>query len=585
MKEKRKGTCNLLLKLREKMVASGKWLSNIIKKVDKEKTKSFFASLVRVSGYAFVGIISIIYGLSKQNIDVVNNHFYAHIPKYLYTYDVLFEVVMQILATSMFCVLFSRIYLYNKNIIKGKRLYTWSPKFGIGLISISLLVYGMLIYKGMSPNPFCAIIATLVNVGPIVFSIWVYLYKEKEKKPQNKKDDEDSQKKEEGKNPHIYAARYTLVAPALLVIGYNIFVSTGMFSFYYALATHDYGKIALYSITRLLFLTFFTMLLLKNKKVLKNYYAIFAAILFLIGIVGLFLLRQGGLREYANVLLNLFLAVMTSIFMSIFESWYLYATLYEKNSKWKYTPVIIKTAKDSIIRTANWVVSLLPAFVFLLFPFQIFNYIYLLTVGLGLTVINLVWFNVILPDFDKISKSEKINNKKMSIGRGVAGLATLIFLTLDHFWFRFEGIQGFFENVVLPMFDSFEHNSITIITIFITSFLSANLITSITHYDKIREVFGKSTRIPIVIRLTSYIFACIIIMLVYSLKFDGLGISSTRADDVRIRMNVSAFMLYLFIISDLLWGLYKFCKNEERLEKYRRRKEPRLTSKKGNNVE
>lgn len=531
--------------------------------------------LFQIFGYSLVGIVSILYGLTKQNIDVKNELFSSLYPNNQYIFNVGFVVLVQISLTLCFGYKFAKIYFYSEKQSENiDAFYKVAKFFIISLIAAFCIVYFFIsIKRGSYFNLLLSLIISLFNIAPIIYCIAFYNGVFGQNKKHLKR-----QKKEYNK----IESRYLLVIPSLLVIALNIFTGSTVYSLYKSLISKEYLKSILYVLPMIVFFLFFTVLQIKKKPIIKLYYIISSIFLLGCGITGLLLLNNENYVYISQICLNLFLAIMTSIFLSIFESWYIYFRIYNnsitsknhhehscdseviENSSMQIIN-IVSQSKKSLIRTASWIISLLPVIVFLLFPFQIFNYIYIFSFCIGLTFVNVVWFTNILPNYDGVILENKLKKKGISRLRAWLGFFTMLFLFLDQNLLDWLDVKQILDNFFNGLFDNFSSSIGTIIDIIITSILFACLAASITHYDKLKEIFGKSLRIPIIIRLSSYIIACLIILILYSVNYKDNSVLSDA--NIIAKLNVSSILLVIFIMSDLIWGLYKYCQIQEAKEK------------------
>lgn len=205
----------------------------------------------------------------------------------------------------------------------------------------------------------------------------------------------------------VETSKFALVCPAILMIGVNIYLGSSVFSLLKGEMIF-YLPVAVF----ILFFIAFYLLKLKNDTTL---YMVFLLLSFVIGALSLIPYLSISFR-------NLFLAVMASIFLAIFESWYVvFRQMKNRNS-------------DNIIKYANFIILAAPIVVFMLFPLQNFGSIYLFSFCGGILVVQYTWLYNIKPKAEDANKSEediKKYSKQVGTLRGIFGILVFIFLILD----------------------------------------------------------------------------------------------------------------------------------------------------------
>ncbi len=472
-----------------------------------------------IFGYSIVGIISLIYGMSKQNLDS-NDLFFIELV-HGYTNGIYFIFIMQVLFILWFGSIFAQIFFLqdSSNIQFIKRIVKT-------LIVFSLLFFLFYSFVAKRIDVFLnSVLTSFLFVLPLLYGIVVY-----GKKKANKEE-----------------ARFFLVIPAIVVIATNIYAGTCLFY-----VTRDFVwvnlDVLLYFIPLVVIVLFMTIMHRKNNLIKKIYYIFFSIVLLLFGILGLYF--QNINTIISNAFLNVFLAIMTSIFLAVFESWYVYFRIKDddENSKSKtITP---------IIKVESWIVSLLPTVVLVLFPFQTFSYLYIISFFIGMEIINIIWFNYILFDYDNVHKMNDDFKKNIPVIRAVLGFVTLLFLYLDQNLFRYLNLTDQIDNFFNSLFSKDPSIFVTVLEIFIGVVLVASFITVLKKIDSLSKYLGNSAKIPAIIRLLSYIIASLVFLMLYAIdkqNYENLNLSIGK-------LNISLILLSVSILIDLIYFVVLYIK-------------------------
>lgn len=328
----------------------------------------------------------------------------------------------------------------------------------------------------------------------------------------------------------IKETRYVLISPAILMIGVNIYLGSCILELLR-------GNI-IYYFPMLFFLIFFIAFFAVSKPShVGILIAIFSLILLIVGILSF----TGPVSMPCK---NMFLAIMVSIFLSIFECWYIaFRQLKDVPSK-KY------------IKVTSYIVTLTPAVVISLYPIQDFNLIYIISFFIGMVFTQSLWFFWILPKASESRICPTENNKlrkQLGVLRAIFGILVLLCLIFDKVIGKQLTNQLINKSTYTGIGDL-----ITTITPWLTFFSSLCPLVSIVKGivfkhksdDTIRQFcegikLGK-TDCLLQIRITSYLIPVILLSLIYSFR---------EIDN--IKMNIAKYCMLFFVIADgLTWFIY-----------------------------
>lgn len=604
-----------------------------VKKGDTSAKRGFFMNAFsQILGYTFVGIFALVYGFFKQWSDRNGGSVFFGVAS--------LPLVFNVFVTTFFGYIYAKVYFFDSDIQDVKDLYEKFKKWIVGVLKflgiIIVSVWGVFSYK---QNCFSGlfiienVICSLPGIIMLIFAIRYYddflksqsdndytkeiieQDQEKEKEQHDSCEGEDKRlEKKRTRQNMVRRTRYMLVIPALLVISTNIFVGTSYRTFFEKMLgrTTDLTYIITYIALNVLLFSFLWCLYGVGTGKVSTRYCIFFPILAVIGILGIVI--NEDYPDISVLLLNFFLAIMTSVFLSIFESWYTYCNVYEHGR--------VTEAQRRIVKAISFIVAILPAVIYGVYPLQVFNYIYPFVVCVGIFVIDIVWFTKMLPIHEELieigekkSTSEETKNefdKKMKdfeskIGkdRAALGFITFVFLIVDQaspifmrmkigewlktFVFKFpkaiekitrlgELLVGHSNKANLANIETLNQDSFVevvdgivnalnannkdnmfamIINIMITTALFACLTTALSKYSSLKEVFKQEMVMPIIVRIAAYSVAFVVLLLYGASGFDGLG------DSAKIKYIISTFFLVLFIVFDLMWALYMFFKQKD----------------------
>lgn len=374
--------------------------------------RKFINIMFDIFGYSFVGILAFLFGLVLQNYNS-NGEFFKMILNY--AGDVR-SVILVIFVQLLLILLFG--HAYAKSILLGKEdleaqdgidvcaiVGHWLETI-IVIIAVMLVMIQIIWPTFLNRYFWCTI---LLNSASYVLSFIAYrrllvkkYYSEEE---QNK----------------LMALRasscYVLFCPAAVMIGFNILSGANI------CAMLD-GSYLCYLCSIVVWLGLFLVYFADNRS-RKNVCAWYLLIV-IIG-SGVISISDFGSLNDRVVLKNFFLAGMVSVFLSIFESWYVVFRQKENSPNALY------------FRLTLGVVATTPAVVAILFPIQNFNLVYFLSFWVGMSITDYISFVVVFPIVNSSNKKggngKYINTKRnVAFARAGCGIATLILLMLDKYF-------------------------------------------------------------------------------------------------------------------------------------------------------
>ena len=392
--------------------------------------RKFINIMFDIFGYSFVGILSFAFGLVLQNYNSGGDFF-----KLIWNYTGNVRQVILVIALQLFLILifghaYARSILLNNELLKSQDGIDPCSIIGHWLETIIVIVAVMLVilqvvFPDLFNKYFWCTIGT--NAGAYILSFLAY--RRLRVKKTNSERDDDKKLLELKESSH-----YVLFCPAVVMIGLNILTGAnicvmleGNYLCYICNIVVSIGLGIVYFVKRY-----------------ANKYFWAVCILIVLGI-GIVSISDFGSMSDRLVLKNFFLATMVSVFLSIFESWYVVFRQKANSSNTLY------------YRITLGVVAAAPAVVAILFPIQDFNIIYYLTFWIGISVTDYISFVVVFPFVnDKQNKkedgseevsseevsSEEVSSedkyisakRKVAIARACCGIATLIFLMLDKYF-------------------------------------------------------------------------------------------------------------------------------------------------------
>lgn len=458
-----------------------------------------------VLGYSLIGILSYIFGLFLQDYNLGNHYIFEAVKSFssygqLIIATMLFQIVLilsfgKIYASSILCI--------NTKTIPYKifNICIWILSFILTLV----LFFLKYIYDG-------SFILFSFNVT-ILVGIYLLNYLIYKIKLNNEK------------NKHLKkTSRYVLVCPAILMVGVNI---------YYGSSIYDFIEGNNYNICiGVVFLLFFIfMYFFDSNKLLP--YVLFVSVFLTIGLLAL--PTNSFFTDIILPMKNIFLAIAVAIFLSIFESWYI---IFRQ---------LNNIESDAHIKVTGWLITCMPPVVFLLFPIQDFNLIYIVTFCIGMMYADIKWIFYILPYVnlnDNISQDDFVVKKKnIAISRAVCGIFTLVFLMLDKYY----GMSVPIWNEKYSIYNA--GNLLTVVSIIISivpmlwSTIKENVNLS---KESLRKMFNKD--------INKFIFFRYLLYAV--IPFVGHGLYGyLKADEPKSYFSINAMFVYMIV--ELLLILFK----------------------------
>lgn len=323
--------------------------------------------------------------------------------------------------------------------------------------------------------------------------------------------------------------KYVLICPAILMIGVNIYLGACILELLRGNVLY-YLPIAIFF---LFFLAFFSV----NKPLRVIVLIIIFSVV--LSIVGFF--SFSGLMSMPFK--NMFLAIMVSIFLSIFECWY----------------IAFRQLKDApnkrYITVTSYIITFTPAVVITLYPVQDFNIIYIFTFFGGMLATQLLWFFKILPrvsDNDISSRDKNRLRKQLGILRAIFGILVLLFLMLD------KQIGKQVTNSLIRKQNFASINILGVFTLFGSISPLIDFVVQLLKGETKKDTFFKrikygEPRAFLQLRLLSYIFPI------------GLMIIMDHFGDLNImKRDISWFLMFIFSIIDFAILIYYSSKQKER---------------------
>ncbi len=370
--------------------------------------KKFITTIFDIFGYSLIGIMAYCFGLILQNY---NEHGKLLVQLTIYgdlTSSIFLLICFQFLFTCLFGFSYAKVFFYKAEAnIKNDNSENFKEIFKITGNWIEVILFCLMIatfvYWINNPNRNIKPTfwyATVFSGTPYIISSMVYRIKSKGMK--NKKGKKNTQNR-------LKETKYVLVCPAILMIGVNIYLGSSILSLLKGDVIYYYPMI----IFSLFFVAFYISKKPKNDTIL---YIMFSIILIIVGIL--------SYNKYLSLpSRNMFLSIMTSIFMAIFESWYIAFRQLEG------------VKNRNFVKVTSYIVTSAPLIVFALYPIQDFGIIYFISFWLGMIVTQFLWFFYIYPNAKSMKPNKNLQlRKNTGILRATLGILVLVFLALDkHF--------------------------------------------------------------------------------------------------------------------------------------------------------
>lgn len=381
------------------------------------KKKALVTTFFDIFGYSFVGIISYYYGLVLQNHNIQNG-LIVELESYgEYSVSIILISVFQILLTLLFGFSYATVFFNKSEIFESRRTEALAQKNIYGvigrwietiLVCVTISVCTCwLINPALFKIHFLFIVFVLAI--PFVFGSVCYRFKAYDIFAEKTENGGGGDITDENEDTWLYKAKYVLVFPAMLMIGENVYVGASVYKLLQ-------GEI-IYYVPIVIFVLFLICLCVSDNRTFERcIYVLFSVILLLVGIGSYF-------ADYDIPCKNMFLAVMTAVFLSVFECWY----------------IVFRQLKDAknkaFVKVESYIILGIPPVVFALYPIQNFNAIYFISCCVGMLVMEFMWFIKIVPNIDISRTDEKFPSikRQTAFSRAFLGIITLLFLTLDKY--------------------------------------------------------------------------------------------------------------------------------------------------------
>ena len=367
--------------------------------------RKYINILFDIFGYSFVGVLAFIFGLVLQNYNS-KDAFWGMIWSYS---GIVRRVMLVIIIQTLLIFLFG--HAYAKSILFGKE--TVDEKDGmdacgtvghwletiIAIVAVILVILQIL-WPTLLDLYFW--VTVMLNSASYVSSFFAY----RRLRVRKVENDGEKKKLEDLRS----SSRYVLFCPAAIMIGFNIMSGAN-------LCAMLEGNTLCYVFSSI-FVIALQPIYYANRKYLK-----YVSVCLLFAVVGVGLASVFMTIEEHNsiVLKNCFLACMVSVFLSIFESWYVVFRQKERNPDVFY------------FRLTLGVVAVAPAVVALLFPIQNFNFVYFISFWIGMGITDYISFLVIFPLLNEAPSKKSRKKRFIAFARAFCGIATLILLILDKY--------------------------------------------------------------------------------------------------------------------------------------------------------
>lgn len=359
-----------------------------------------------IFGYSFVGILAYIFGLVLQNYNSKESTLFSSIASLsLEGKQIIILSIIQILLILLFghtyatVILYGRIYEDDNNFNKYTNVCN---KVGQWLMTLFVcvaifLLLNQILRVDFLPLNFWITALSIISIYVLNLLIYQILVRKKTVFQQT--------------------AKYALVCPAFLMIGVNIYTGSNIMYFL------RYEIICF--VPMCIFFLIYILLFVFNNKKTSIIYILFGAFTVGSGIASIYFKNSYTIQL---IMRNLFLAIMVSVFLFIFESWYV-AFRQLKN-----------TDDETYAKVSSTIITLSAPIVVLLFPIQDFNLIYLISFFCGMLFTEYMWFFRIYSgsknDKEKTNSEDddfKRKKRSVAISRALCGILTLIFLIMDKY--------------------------------------------------------------------------------------------------------------------------------------------------------
>lgn len=485
----------------------------------------FAATIYDIFGYSFIGIIAFGFGLLLQNYDSQSELFNQFMQYSRFTSSLILLIAFHCLFICLFGFSYAVVIFYRaEQKASGSQrdeqgeVYNIAGKW-IEIILVALFISVVVVWI-LDPSAMSLYFWGYLFCSGLIFIFPSAHYRIKEINVNS------------GDVPQTVdwtkQTKYVLICPAILMIGVNIYLGSSILELLR-------GNIIYYVPMVVLGLFFIAFFSANKPSSTKTLIIVFSVILLIAGFTSF-------IDSVSMPSRNAFLAIMVSIFMSIFECWYIAFRQLKDVPNKKY------------ITVTSYIVTFTPAVVIALYPLQDFNIIYVITFFIGMVITQLLWFFKILPAIsDKNTSPEEHDRLRKHYGtlRAILGLLVLVFLMLD----KQIGKQTAGLLIRKRNFTGISILSIATVLGPITPFIDY-LLKVQKHEPKGDTFFNRikyhDTRAFLQLRLVSYV-----------LPIALLATMDHFADLDLIKRDISWVLMALFIIIDIILLFYHSSKQRE----------------------
>lgn len=443
------------------------------------------SALIDSTGYSLVGTISFIFGIIwalSYKADYTDNDLYNYFAILIITFPIMIS----------FCYSYS--YAISANLNEYEEItYLKCKLFLYFLIFIAFILF---ILSNIFTSFFnIKLLVIYVGLYYICFNFSAYLYHKF--------------------LVQIKSVKATLIFPSFMLIAFNIYSGS-------SLPLIKNGNVMAF-IPYILFLLFIPIYIYLVKKKIKRFYTV--AICSLIIYTIIILIIKSFIKD--NIILQIsfttFLSVFTALYLLNLEGWYRF---------YKMQKFLAEKVRNRHIKLLTWIPIIFTFIVFICFPFQNFNFIYLFGFVVGNTLVKIIWLI--------IYKNNISDFKLIKWARSILGIGALLILILD----------SLYGNRYLPKltFDNQFNNATLIISV-------SSLIISILAFinnkkEKLNNILGKIFNDKLSYALSVEIIILFTIFLIFLVTKESFIYL-----EAKVLYNIQAMAIYI-ILSVILYVFY-----------------------------
>ena len=277
--------------------------------------KKFINILFDIFGYSFVGILAYFFGIVLQNYNSGNDRLLSSVINYSSEgCQIVLIIIVQIVLILFFGHAYATIVLSDdpkSDDAKNKTDICNIVGHWIETIFVSVIVF-IALFQVVSPSQLSIYFWLTLLSTVIIYILNLVAYRIKLKKhPDYKK-----------------TAKYALFCPALLMIGVNIYLGSNITAF---LNGNFFSFLPLI----MFFVLYLAIYLIDGKNINIVYFLFIICTL----ATGFFAISSSLSESVKLVLKNLFLSIVVTVFLSIFESWYVSFRQLKEDTKKSYAKV------------------------------------------------------------------------------------------------------------------------------------------------------------------------------------------------------------------------------------------------------